>query len=163
MTSETCYITMSSMSGEVNDADIEIGFLFNKVKTMLKTKFNMVFEKDPDSSYHDIIAVCTEKRYDPLYEKCGSKCSKSLEYPAKLRLTFQNDNLSLFTHIPTCNGYQSENILKEICLLIKETFGKSSYWLVTSQPTIFSKGYRHPKLSLHQIRDTETFIRRVKV
>jgi len=159
---DSCYITITSMSGEIeNHKDFLFSDILHGLKNVLSENFKINFH-EAYSNENDVFLV-NKKENQILNTKCDV-CDKIPYHKIKIRLKLDDGKFNIFVNIPSCCGYKKcEDVLKDICLFFKDSFEESSFFMISSQPEVFSENFKHPTMSLSDLRDSETFIRRVKV
>ncbi len=163
MHDKTCYITLTTISGEIlyNDKNFCLLKIFKKLESEIFKKYNIISMKIVLNKENDLKAV---NEYTKVFFKKCSICLIEPQHSLKIRLLKNDKSLGIFLNIPTCCGYSKcEDFLKDVCLFFNKIFKNQSFFTISSQPEIFTENFFHELMTLSELRENETFIRRIKV
>lgn len=162
MHSKTCYVTLTTMSGEIiHDKNFYLMEIFKKLEGEVLEKYNIIM-KVISNELNDLRAINVDQR-EVFFKKCDT-CLKEPDHSLKIRLLKNDESMGIFLNIPSCCGYSKcEDFLKDVCLFFNKILETQSFFTISSQPEIFSKDFFHETMLLSELRQEETFIRRVKV
>jgi len=162
MTEKTCYVTLTTLSGEIPyTKEFQMMEIFKKMDNEFFKKYKI--DMEIVSNNHNDLRISNTDHDEIFFKKCG-ECEKHPDHSLKVRLLKNENSLGIFLNIPSCCGYlKCEEFLKDFCLFFNKIFETQSFFTISSQPEIFSENFSHSSMTLSELRENETFIRRIKV